>query len=442
MDQTQTTQINLLGEGNDDKDATFAPQINTKSQQMIRDKPVQDLLYDDAIRRKEAISTRQSQVYMAEDSKQSKISNTNIEYLVHKFNREFEPIYDDIARVEDQQNDGEGDAEVEETPQQLNYRQLGELLYAMGYLSGSQSSESEERILLSTMWSSLGGEQNDGLQKEVIRAFLIAVEGVKITDGVKTEGPEDFGETKDGDFYPDCEKISKHFKLFYLNRIRYIGLREQPRNERAKKENEKECTFKPNISETTENYARKYRQRIADAYDGEKITVLDILTASTNKQQWIEETKKEHEEKEKRECTFRPKTNDYQGNQSQQNPYGVGQGTGDKCFDLYQISVAKKKMDEKSTEQVEFEKNQEELTFHPNLEKKKPRTANKNYKVNQRSIQDNIERMRKAREEREMKKMMTERGYNPAQANYQMKHGKEKAMTEKQRNYHHRRPQL
>jgi len=99
-------------------------------------------------------------------------------------------------------------------------------MFAMGYLSMSKASEAEERILLSTMWSSLGGEQTNSLSKEVIRAFLIAVEGVKITDGVRTEGPEDFGETKDGDFYPDCTKISRHFKLFYLNRIRFIGLRE------------------------------------------------------------------------------------------------------------------------------------------------------------------------------------------------------------------------
>ncbi len=181
----------------------------------------------------------------------------------------------------------------------------------MGYLSGSQASESEEKILLSTMWSSLGGEENGGLNKEVIRAFLIAVEGVKITDGVQTKGPEEFGETKDGDFYPDCAKITKHFKLFYLNRIRYIGLREQPKSEQIKSEQQKDCTFQPQISNATEEYAQKYRQRIADDYDGEKITVLDILTASTNKEQWIQETKKELEEKEKQNCTFRPKTNNY-----------------------------------------------------------------------------------------------------------------------------------
>lgn len=48
----------------------------------------------------------------------------------------------------------------------------------------SKSSEAEERILLSTMWSSLGGETNKTLSKEVIRAFMIAVEGVKITAGL------------------------------------------------------------------------------------------------------------------------------------------------------------------------------------------------------------------------------------------------------------------
>jgi len=72
-----------------------------------------------------------------------------------------------------------------------------------------------------------------------------------------------------------------------------------------------DCTFKPVISEETVKYAENYRKRIADAYDGEKITCLDILTATTNKDQWIEETKRELEEKERQNCTFHPKINDY-----------------------------------------------------------------------------------------------------------------------------------
>lgn len=173
----------------------------------------------------------------------------------------------------------------------VDYRQLGDILFAMGYLSNSAASESEERILLSTMWTSLGGETNSGISKEVIRAFLIAVDGVKITDGVHTDGPEEFGETKDGDFYPDCEKISKYFRLFYLNRIRFLGQGNQEKKAKVEKEAKADCTFKPNLSHTTEAYAEKYRQRIAEANNSEKVGVLDILTATTNREQWIEECK-------------------------------------------------------------------------------------------------------------------------------------------------------
>lgn len=338
---------------------------------------------------------------------------------------------------------------MDQEEQVMNYRQLGELMFEMGYISGSKVSEQEERILLSTMWSSLGGDDAENLPKEVVRAFLIAVEGVKITDGVRTESPEEFGETKDGDFYPDCDKISKHFKLFYLNRIRYIGLRDQPRKEKIIEDMSKDMTFKPELSDATESYAQRYRQRIADAYDGKQVTVLDILTAETNKQQWIEETKKELEEEERKNCTFKPKTNNYRPHQhpdesradESQTSYGLREGTGDKCFDLYQLSLLKQQQKaDKTSEEVEFEKNKNELTFQPNLNKKKPKSSAKRHKVNQRSVMDTIERMRRAREEREYKRSMTERGYQPGVSKKAMKHGVDKKpLKEKAYNYTQKR---
>lgn len=91
---------------------------------------------------------------------------------------------------------------------------------------------------------------------------------------------------------------------------------------------------------------------MAEGYS-EKLTVLDILTASTNKDQWIEETKKEIEQKERENCTFHPKTNNYvpkkkwnedgeeEGDESH-TTYGIGEGTGDKCYDLYNLALVKK----------------------------------------------------------------------------------------------------
>ncbi len=70
----------------------------------------------------------------------------------------------------------------------------------------------------------------------------------------------------------------------------------------------------------------------------------------------------------------------------------------------------------KTTEEIDFEKNAEELTFHPNIYKKPAPASQAPNKINQRSVMDTIERMRKAREEREFKRAMTERGYVPGKA--------------------------
>ena len=190
---------------------TFAPKINQRSKEIVRDKPVQELLYNDALRRKDMSELRQQKTNLKEMNKRSReLNESNIEYLIHRFNKEFEPTFETVIKQNEDEN-----------TELLNYRQLGELLFDMGFLSGSASSESEERILLSSMWTGLGGAQNEGVNKEVVRAFLLAAEGVKITDSVKAPSEEEFGVMKEGEFYPDCPKISKHFKLMYLNRIRF-----------------------------------------------------------------------------------------------------------------------------------------------------------------------------------------------------------------------------
>jgi len=127
----ETSMISLT-DSPDQKEATFAPQINPRSEQIVRDRPVEVLLYDDAMRRNEAQKQRQEQPKVVEEVKKE---TKNIEYLVHKFNREFEPIFENVHGFQ-----GEGEGEEEEDPA-LNYRQLGELMYEMGYFSGSKVTE-------------------------------------------------------------------------------------------------------------------------------------------------------------------------------------------------------------------------------------------------------------------------------------------------------------
>ena len=53
MMDTPEASINLTDSASPEKDS-FAPKINKKSEDIIRDRPVQDLLYDDALWRIEA----------------------------------------------------------------------------------------------------------------------------------------------------------------------------------------------------------------------------------------------------------------------------------------------------------------------------------------------------------------------------------------------------
>jgi len=80
-----------LTDSPDQKESTFAPKINARSEQIVRDRPVQDLLYDDAMWRNEAQRQREETPKVQEEVKKE---TKNIEYLVHKFNREFEPIFE------------------------------------------------------------------------------------------------------------------------------------------------------------------------------------------------------------------------------------------------------------------------------------------------------------------------------------------------------------
>lgn len=66
---------------------------------------------------------------------------------------------------------------------------------------------------------------------------------------------------------------------------------------------------------------------------------------------------------------------------------------------------------DKTTEEVEYERNKSECTFAPKLERLDVEECkNKNIIKEDKFIQREIERMKKGREEKERKKKFTERG--------------------------------
>ena len=153
-----------------------------------------------------------------------------------------------------------------------------------------------------------------------------------------------------------------------------------------------------------------------------------MLTAPKDKEQWRLRAKEVLEAEELKECSFAPQTTEYvaperhspdpqaerrrEEKKRMRSPEVV---TGDRCFDLYQVARHKQRKqgdrgDGISKEEYEYEKNKDELSFRPNTNKKYPKVLRKEHKVNEGSINATVERMRKAREDREQKKRMTERG--------------------------------
>lgn len=114
------------------------------------------------------------------------------------------------------------------------------------------------------------------------------------------------------------------------------------------------------------------------------------------------------------EWTFQDKNNSAQKKLRSRD---IMPSTGNKFNDLYLLSknLKTKQTQEKTTEEIEFERAREECTFTPNV-KRESKILPNNEKENQVKISDDrfvvreIERMKKAREERERIKKFTERG--------------------------------
>jgi hypothetical protein len=85
--------------------------------------------------------------------------------------------------------------------------------------------------------------------------------------------------------------------------------------------------------------------------------------------------------------------------------------SGDKCAELYMKSKIIKIRNDKTTEEIEYERNKSECTFAPKLERLDVEDQrNRNRIKEDKFIQREIDRLKKGREEKERIKKFTERG--------------------------------
>jgi len=134
--------------------------------------------------------------------------------------------------------------------------------------------------------------------------------------------------------------------------------------------------------------------------DPSQVTKVDIFLIPKVDQSKIEAKKKELEDREVKDCTFAPVTNNYKNNAAKVTH-------GDRCIDLY--STKQKGWfagrTEKTMEDYEFERSKEDLKFKPEINNPEQvqRLVTKNFEAKKvdgiRGMDKVRDRMEKARQQ-------------------------------------------
>lgn len=219
----------------------------------------------------------------------------------------------------------------------------------------------------------------------------------------------------------DHKKLFTHFKVFYVHRVRFVGLDEEHRRSLFNSyEPNSEVKEKPEISEKTSKLADKKRTKLLGGIDVSQVKQVDIFLIPKLNQAKIDAKKKQLDEREMKDCTFAPQTLDYKG--TAQRPIINNVTHGDRCKDLYSTKHKGwfKEKSEKTMEDYEVERSKDEMNFKPLIND--PEVVKQKFEKNfEKRKVDSIkgidkvrDRMERARQQQLEKKLMTERGM-PAQ---------------------------
>ena len=191
--------------------------------------------------------------------------------------------------------------------------------------------------------------------------------------------------------YFNCEeelRIHKKFYSFYENRqILVKPIRVFP---------QVEYPFKPQLSAETESLAKKRKDEMGDIGSEKRLEFF-----MQEKQKAVEKSEKaklEKEQEELKKCTFKPKIIE------KKKPKENITMQEHRTLALYEQSKQSKQKPIKSSQEIELEKNLSECTFAPNIHRVKfKEETNGLYTL---SVQKNILRLQKAREEEARKKLI------------------------------------
>jgi len=429
----------------------FTPEIQPRSKNMQRDAKVEDILYGDAFRRLQKKSYVSKHIQKEKKNPPTPLSQASKKALTTRFIREYDMIITDIL---------EGDQEAK-----LSSTQLLEFLKRLSFIKEYENTRHpyfiQERVLLYDMWQALNADRHQGIHRRNLLVFLLSVLNMNFTitkilknqsnnstvcefesarpitspalpEGVSPRERRIIGSFDiDGNYSvteQDVQEIHKIYNAWFVNRLHSVDNIGKITAQR----NIKDYSYQPEINKTSSNIAHNYREKLlagtADLIQQNKVpmpkdgkmTHIDLLIASkkVNEEKISRCSEVFHQEQQK-DCTFKPQTKRYssnfstEGNQDSRmstkrpmTPESLGKN---RVFELYsraQPTILKR---DRPAYEVEFERQQEECTFHPNIQRLEHNQENEN-PLFAKGIEKNITRIKNARNAKEKIQRNSERG--------------------------------
>lgn len=368
-DSSSTKEKELLSDPNktvEEQEVFFRPTINQKSKNLARQGKIENILYEDALRRK-------NKTVNTQNSPQTKFLTSNSEkFLADKFKRDF--------------NDCLVEIETEDSSK-LNYNQLLDISRSLYFIR--EEKEELDRITTMQIWRMFSEDEAVLVSKESVLAVLLGVMGLweEWMEGESIQVKISKEETM---------KLHKKYKQLYSNRCDVTN--KSTINQTFK--NLVEPTFQPEMIAQSDELAEKWRSTHREPGKIED----NLISEQSKKEKKIQQLKQKAEAEQLKECSFKPKTEELPSIYTKSThdysklAEGIDPRSTHKGVILYNLAEKNKEKKEqlvKSSKEKQEKEALEECTFAPKVLEK-----------NMGNINDFVQRMQ-AREELKEKKSIS-----------------------------------
>lgn len=376
-----------------------------------------------------------------------KLSGKSNQAFTQRFIREFNETVKDILH--------------QENSIKLHYIELEEILKRMGFLRneidkkeviGKETLKNSNTKILKQIWSMLLGKQSTWISTRNLLVFLLAVMNVQAdaklvplieeADLMKNES-NSLGQANENEnerirygrfsFYGnwelnsiDVNQIHKDYQILYLNKLAHN--KENP-------EIPDEHTYNPEIAEYSKELAENQKKKLVEQFketipstlkSGEDMDYYQVSNFRiAQKEKELEDLRNKHLEEQLQKCTFTPYVSDFKQAekklhlsstfQSKDNsrfngtsPLSMGK---DRYLDLYSLKKLQSEKKDKDFNTWDYEKQCEECTFKPDLEKSRLKSNIFDPKpIYSKGMEKNIERIQNARIEKNLLENLKQKG--------------------------------